>query len=179
MENSPTSCRPRCSVFIATSLDGFIARLDGSIDWLQTVASPGEDYGYQTFFDSIDTLVIGRNTYDAVRSFPSWPYAGKRCVVLTHRPMPAAFDEEFSVEDPVALLARLGRGGARHVYVDGGQVIRQFLTAKAIDELTLSTIPILLGVGVPLFGGLGEFGLALEQTRSWPTGLVQSRYRIR
>jgi dihydrofolate reductase len=166
-------------VFIATSLDGFIARPDGSIDWLQSVDSPGEDYGYQEFFDSVDTLVIGRNTYDVVRGFPAWPYTGKRCVVLTHRPAPPAFDEEFSGEDPVGLLARLGREGARHVYVDGGQVIRQFLAAKSIDRLTLSIVPILLGGGIPLFSGVGELGVVLEHTRAWPTGLVQSRYRIR
>jgi dihydrofolate reductase len=75
--------RPRCSVFIATSLDGFIARRDGSIDWLSLVEAPGEDYGYARFFADVDALVLGRRTYDTVRGFPAWPYGGKRCVALS------------------------------------------------------------------------------------------------
>jgi dihydrofolate reductase len=170
--------RPACCVFIATSVDGFIAREDGSLDWLECVEHPGEDYGFQRFFDSIDALVVGRTTYDFASSFEPWPYAGKRCVVLTHRPFqPKANEEHFSGE-PAVLLEKLGREGVRRVYVDGGAVIRQFLAARLVDELTLSRIPVLLGSGIPLFGAGVEQPLSLVENRSFPSGLVQTTWQL-
>lgn len=170
--------RPHCSVFIATSLDGYIARPDGGLDWLSSVEVEGEDYGYGEFFAGIDALVTGRNTYDTVIGFERWPYAGKRCIVLTHRPATPRYGEEFYAGEPGPLLERLADAGVRRVYVDGGAVIRQFLAAGAIDELTLSILPIVLGAGIPLFtGGGSELRLTLTDCRSWPTGLVQLRYR--
>jgi len=171
--------RPRCSVFIATSLDGFIARRDGSIDWLSIVETPGEDYGYARFFANVDALVMGRGTYDTVRGFPSWPYGDKRCVVLTHNPPEPAHGERFHTGSPQPLLEQLHVDGVRRVYVDGGAVIRQFLAADLIDDLTLSIIPVLLGDGLPLFedGGPGK-RLRLEASQAFPSGLVQLRYRL-
>jgi dihydrofolate reductase len=167
--------RPRCSVFIATSADGYIARRDGAIDWLDRVQGP--DYGYAAFFDAIDTLVIGRATYDTMLGFGDWPYAGKRVIVLTHRPTAPRRDETFLSATPAELLAQLP--DARRIYVDGGDVIRQFLAADLIDDLTLSIVPIVLGDGLRLFaGGEGEHTLALESSQAWPTGLVQLRYRV-
>jgi dihydrofolate reductase len=166
--------RPTCCVFIATSLDGFIARKDGSIDWLKTVERPGEDYGYAEFAASIDTLLVGRKTYDTVLGFDAWPYAGKRVAVLTRRPPKPKHDEEFVSGDPAGVLKTLST--ARRIYVDGGDVIQQFLAAGLIDELTLSTIPLLLGEGVPLFGKTPERGFKLVASKSFPSGLVQSKY---
>lgn len=167
--------RPRCSVFIATSADGYIARKDGTIDWLERVQGP--DYGYTAFFGSIDTLVMGRGTYDSVLGFEDWPYAGKRVIVMTHRPAAPQRGETFTSATPAELLAELA--DARRIYVDGGNVIRQFLSANLIDDLTLSIVPIVLGDGVRLFaGGEGEHTLALESSQAWPTGLVQLRYRV-
>ncbi len=175
---SPGS-RPRCSVFIATSLDGCIARSDGRIDWLSAVQIEGEDYGYQAFFDSVDALVMGRRTYDTVLGFEAWPYRGKRCVVLTHRPPKSRHGEEFFEGGPAALVERLGREGARRIYVDGGEVIAQFFEAGLIDDLTLSLVPVVLGGGRRLFSGREpERKLILEECRSWPTGLAQLRYRV-
>ena len=94
------SARPQCSVYIATSIDGYIARLDGSLDWLARVEAEGEDYGYASFFAGVDVLVIGRNTYDTVLGFGQWPYEGKRCVVLTNRP---AAPWRASDHDPVVI----------------------------------------------------------------------------
>lgn len=169
--------RPRCSVFIAVSLDGFIARPDGGIDWLTRVEMPGEDYGYQAFFDSVDALILGRNSYDVVLGFPEWYYPGKRCIVLTHRPTESRHGEEFFSGDVDALVQRLGEDGVRRIYVDGGQVIQQFLHAGLIDDLTISVIPILLGSGIRLFaGGEPEQPLKLESCQSWPSGLAQLRY---
>lgn len=167
----------QCSVFIATSLDGFIARRDGSLDWLKIVEQPGEDYGYAKFAATVDTLVMGRGTYDVVVGFPEWAYAGKRVIVLTHRPGEARHGEEFFAGSVEELAARLERDGVRRVYVDGGIVIQQFLAAKLVDDLTISVIPVLLGDGLPLFAH-SEAALALEGVERWPSGLVQLRYRI-
>lgn len=174
----PMSARPQCSVYIAVSLDGYIARPDGGLDWLARVAAEGEDYGYAAFFAGVDALVMGRNTHDTVLGFGQWPYVGKRCVVLTNRPAAAREGVEFFAGEPGPLLDRLAQEGVRRVYVDGGVVIRQFLAAGLVDELTLSLIPIVLGSGIRLFtGGEPELGLTLVECRSWPTGLVQLRYR--
>jgi dihydrofolate reductase len=172
------SAHPLCSVYIATSVDGYIARSDGGLEWLARVEAEGEDYGYAAFFAGVDALVIGRNTYDTVLGFGQWPYADKRCVVLTHRPADPRDGVEFFAGEPGLLLERLAQEGVRRVYVDGGVVIRQFLVAGLIDELTLSVIPIVLGSGIRLFaGGEPELGLTLVKCHSWPTGLVQLRYR--
>lgn len=167
------------SVFMAMSLDGFIAGPGGSLGWLEPFEKSGEDYGFPAFFESVDGLVIGRNTYETVLGFEAWPYGHKRMVVLTHRPATARHGEEFAAEEPAALLERLGREGLRHVYVDGGAVARAFLRAGLVDELTLSVVPVVLGGGVRLFGE-GEPGrpLRLLGSRSWPSGMVQVRYRV-
>lgn len=175
---TPQLDRPLCSAFIASSVDGYIAREDGGLDWLDAVQAEGEDYGFGEFFAAVDVLVLGRRTYDTVLGFDAWPYAGKRCIVLTHRPASARHGEEFSAEDPAALVARLGREGARRLYVDGGAVIRQFLAAGLIDDLTLSLIPVLLGRGIRLFtDSAPTTRLLVERVRSWPSGLVQLTYR--
>lgn len=173
--------RPRCSVFIATSLDGFIARRDGSLDWLTPFQTPGEDYGYARFAESVDTLVIGRKTYDVVLGFgdTAWPYTGKRVVVLTHRAVEGSHGEETHAGDVAELVERLARDGAKRIYVDGGAVVQQFLTAGLVDDLTVSIIPLLLGEGVPLFGKTEhDIGLRLVDSRSYSTGLVQLEYRL-
>lgn len=168
----------QCSVFIATSLDGFIARRDGGIDWLKVVELPGEDYGYATFAASVDALVMGRGTYDVVAGFPEWAYAGKRVIVLSHRELEARPGVERFAGAPAELASKLAGEGVRRVYVDGGDVIRQFLVAGLVDDLTISVIPVLLGDGIPLFGGVSA-GLVLENVESWPSGLAQLRYRVK
>jgi dihydrofolate reductase len=174
--------RPRCSVFIATSLDGFIARRDGALDWLGPFQTNGEDYGYARFADSIDTLVIGRKTYEVVLGFgaAAWPYAGKRVIVLTHRTLEPKHGEESYAGDVSALVERLTRGGARRIYVDGGAIVRQFVAAGLVDDLTISIVPVLLGEGIPLFGKTdADIGLRLVDSRAFPSGLVQLEYRPR
>ncbi len=176
----------KCSVFIATSLDGFIARTDGGLDWLPAggESGAGEDYGYQEFFDSIDTLVMGRNTYDLARSFREWPYHGKKVVVLSSRypeTLTRLTDEvEAAGCSPARLVSQLSDRGARHLYVDGGRTIQGFLGAGLIDDMTITRIPILLGEGIPLFGRLAsDIRLQHLETRAFKDGLVQSRYRVR
>ena len=169
----------QCSVFIATSLDGYIARPDGSIDWLSAVQVDGEDYGYAHFAETVDVIVLGRNTYDVVLGFAAWPYAGKRAIVMTNRPANSRHGEEFYAGAAADLVRRLAAEGARRVYVDGGVIIQQFRSAGLIDDLTISIIPVVLGEGIPLFvAGASEKRLTLVEVQSWPSGLVQLRYRL-
>lgn len=173
------------SVFIATSLDGFIARIDGSIDWLmeaQGSAPAGEDFGYQAFIDTVDALVMGRVTFETALSFGEWPYGQKPVYVLSRKgvSIPASLQEtvQATSESPRELVKRLEAQGRNHLYVDGGQVIQSFLAAGLIQHLTITTIPVLIGSGKPLFGTLPH-DLKLEHvaTTSYPCGFVQSRYR--
>ncbi len=169
--------RPQCSAFLAASLDGFVARPGGGLDWLKAVEAPGEDYGFAEFFASVDTLVVGRRTYDVVLGFPEWPYGGKRVVVLTHRPAAARRDETFASGTPEAVVASLAAAGARRIYVDGGATVSSFLRVGLLDDLTLSVVPVVLGDGIRLFlPPLPERTLALREARAFPSGLVRLRY---
>ena len=175
----------KCSVFIATSLDGWIARKNGEIDWL-TAPNPagvGEDYGYKTFFDSVDALVMGRKTFELVLTFGEWPYADKRVIVLSsgspHIPENLSGKVESTSLPPTDLVAQLATQGIRHVYVDGGKTIQSFLRAGLIDEMIITRIPVLIGDGIPLFGEL-EHDTQFEhiETQSYKSGFVQSRYKL-
>jgi len=175
----------RCSVFIATSLDGFIARKNGDLDWLpgSDGDTGGEDHGYADFFASIDTLVMGRNTYELVLSFGEWPYHGKRVVVLSSRypqsPTRLADEVEGTSVSPTEIVRRLESSGSAHVYVDGGKTIQSFLQAGLIQEMAITRVPVLLGEGIPLFGPLEkDIQLQLVSTKSFESGLEQSRYRV-
>lgn len=178
--------RARCSVFIATSLDGFIAREDGRIDWLEHyngLLPAGEDCGHGTFMAAIDALVMGRHTFEQVLSFDAWPYGDKPVVVMGSHPPPIppalAATVSTSRETPRALVERMSAAGMRRLYVDGGLTIQGFLSDGLINELTITVIPLLLGAGRPLFGRLpGEIRLELLSSRSYDSGFVQSRYRV-
>jgi dihydrofolate reductase len=176
---------PICSVFIATSLDGFIARKDGSIDWLTNAATvdENEDYGYKVFLDSVDTLVMGHNTFKLVMTFKEWPYAGKKVVVLSHERLaiPEYLMDKVEVSDftPTELVHRLSEDGTRHIYIDGGKTIQSFLSAGLVHEITITRVPILIGSGIPLFGELArDTKLQLVDSQVFKNGFVQSKYRI-
>ncbi|MDZ4742884.1 MAG: dihydrofolate reductase family protein [Verrucomicrobiota bacterium] len=178
--------RAKCSVFIATSLDGYIAREDGRIDWLdQANASipPGEDCGYWEFISTVDTMVMGRRTFEQVLSFPEWPYGQTPVVVLSRGlkelPQGVLPSVSLSKESPEVLVARLSAGGSKHLYIDGGLTIQGFLDAGLIDEMTITRIPILIGQGKTLFGPV-ERDIPLEHitTHVYEFGFVQSMYRI-
>ena len=165
-------------MFIAASLDGFIARRDGSIDWLPAVDARGEDHGFARFFGEVDALLVGRSTWEVACGFDPWPYGGKRVAVLAHAPREARHGETFHAGDPGAVLDALGREGARRVYADGGSVVSQLLAARRVDDLTVSIVPVILGDGIRLFQPpLPECALVLEATVPFPSGLVQLRYR--
>jgi len=174
----------RGSVFIATSLDGFIAREDGAIDWLEEWSGgSGEDYGYRAFMESVDCLVMGRKTYEQVLTFSGWPYGEKPVVVLSHRSLAIPDHLADTVEamsgSPETVAQTLSKRGADHVYIDGGETIRGFLNAGLIHRLIITTIPVLIGAGIRLFGPLsGDIKLHCVQTRQFTDGLVQSEYAI-
>jgi dihydrofolate reductase len=174
---------PTGHVFVATSLDGFIARRDGGLDWLQSANSAGEDHGYDGFIDRMDGIVMGRATFDVVRRFDPWPY-DKPVLVLSRSldpadlPLPLAGQITVARSLTQALTTAQERGWAR-VYVDGGATIRACLAAGAISDMVITRIPVLLGDGLPLFGPLSrDVPLAHRETRSFPSGLVQSRYEV-
>jgi len=168
------------SVFVGTSLDGFIARSNGDFDFL----SPGGDvaHGYEEFMATVDALVIGRNTFDSVLAFDAWPYGEKSVFVLSSRPLapaPQGARVERMAGPPAEVVSQLEARGIRHIYVDGGITIQAFLQAGLIQRLIISRVPVLIGVGIPLFGALPH-DVTLEHvaTRHYATGLVQSEYVV-
>jgi dihydrofolate reductase len=168
----------KASVFIATSLDGFIARENGAIDWLP--ANP-EPHGYDEFIASIDAIVIGRNTFETVLGFGGWAYGKTPVVVLSTKELkaPDGANCEFMSGDPRDIVAALEQRGIKHIYVDGGITIQRFLEAGLIQRLLITRIPVLLGSGIPLFGPLSHDVLLTHvATKSFKGGLVQSEYTI-
>lgn len=173
------------SVFIATSMDGFIARPDGNIDWLlehDNRESSNEDYGYREFINSVDAIAMGRNSFDKVLSFDTWPYS-KKVVVLTHRPLEISDEVSGKVETasgpPQEVVDQLAGQDLNHLYVDGGKTIQQFLNAGLIQEMIITQIPVLIGEGIPLFGPVkNDIKLQHIATKAFDGGLVQSRYKV-
>lgn len=176
----------KVSIFIATSLDGFIARKNGSIDWLDkaTKAMPAhEDGGFSVFMKSIDVLVMGRNTFDQVLSFGQWPYGDAKVIILTHRPLSLPHHlmktVSSSAKSPKELFDDLAQQGAKHIYIDGGLVIKSFLQANLVDEIIITLIPVIIGDGIPLFGKQNhDIELENLETKSL-FGLVQLKYKVK
>jgi len=170
----------KASIFIATSLDGFIARKDGALDWLPVDCEP---HGYDEFIATVDAMVIGRNTFETVLKFGGWPYGQKPVVVLstTIAKLQAPADAVCDLMEgaPEEIVSRLAERDFKHLYIDGGITIQKFLDAGLIQRLVLTRIPVLLGSGIPLFGPLlHDIQLKHVATRSYPSGLVQSEYTI-
>ncbi|WP_448574082.1 dihydrofolate reductase family protein [Trichothermofontia sp.] len=176
----------KCSVFIATSLDGFIARPDGRIDWLDAANAkvpPGEDFGYGAFVATVDAIVMGRQTFESVQAFEPWPYGSLPVIVLSRRQrtLPPGLPATVTWTDtsPIELMVQLAEQGYQHLYIDGGVTIQRFLVANLIADLIITQIPVLLGVGRPLFGPLPQdLSLELIATRGYACGFVQSHYRV-
>lgn len=171
-------------VFIATSLDGFIAKEDGDIEWLLKRDDPTEDHGYNSFIEKIDVIIMGRRTYEKVIKFEEWIYSKPVIVLsktLTNSNVPESLVDKVRILNlaPVELMDRLAKEGCRKVYIDGGQLIQSFLQEGFIEDLIVTTVPVLLGQGRPLFGPLKtEISLEHLATLSFPSGLVQSKYRV-
>jgi dihydrofolate reductase len=169
------------SVFVGTSVDGFIARPNGELDFLPE--GGGEPHGYDEFFTSVDALVIGRKTFETVLTFAAWPYGDKRVVVLSRHAVDVSAAKGGVVEQmagpPAQIVSQLAARAIHHLYVDGGITIQGFLRAGLVDRLIITRVPVLIGEGIPLFGSLpGDIRLHHVATRHYPSGLVQSEYQV-
>ena len=174
----------KASVFIAASVDGLIARLDNSLDWLENPRTrPGQDYGYQQFIQSVDALLMGRSTFNVIRGLKDWLAPKLPTFILTHRPLRLPAGQFTHVEriqrSPAEVYRELESRGYQHIYVDGGQVISAFLSASQIDEMIITRIPILLGCGIPLFSALDhEIKLELLSAIDFSDGFTQNKFRV-
>jgi dihydrofolate reductase len=169
------------SVFIGTSVDGFIARPNGDFDFLPV--GGGEPHGYNEFMASVDALVIGRKTFETVLTLAVWPYGNKRVVVLSSGPLDLSAARGGVVEQmagpPAEIVSKLAASGARHLYVDGGITIQRFLREGLIQRLIITRVPVLIGDGIPLFGTLPrDVRLRHVATQHYPSGLVKSEYDV-
>jgi dihydrofolate reductase len=175
----------KVSVFIATSVDGYIARPDGDVAWLHEIdpLEDGDDAGYGEIFNAVDALVMGRGSFEKVLEFDPWPYGEKPVIVLsktlTELPPHLADVVRIDPASPRAFVKKILEWGYEHIYLDGGKVIQSFLREGLVDEMTITTIPVLIGEGILLFGQLEkDIKLKLLRSRSWPNGMVQSTYHV-
>ena len=170
----------KASVFIGASVDGFIARANGELDFLPP--GGGEPHGYEEFMNSVDALVIGRNTYETVLKFDTWPYGAKPVFVLSTNPLaqaPVGAVVEHKSGTPADIVSLLSARGIQHIYVDGGITVQRFLRAGLIQGLIITRVPVLIGDGIPLFGTLPQdVHLRHIATRQYQSGLVQSEYEV-
>ncbi len=183
----------RFSVYIATSVDGFIARTDGSVDWLDTYANQeaemgdDADMGFNNFIESVDCMIMGRGCMEAISGFnlssEQWPYRDARVIVLsktlTEPPENVKDHVEIYSGDVPELVGTLEREGYQHAYVDGGKTIQSFLNLRLITDLSLTQIPVLLGEGIPLFGKTNQdIRLEKAEAKTFPNELVQVHYEV-
>lgn len=174
----------RTSAFVATSIDGYIAREDGDLDWLNHYSDiAADDSSYREFISTVDVIVMGRNTFEKALSFDFWPYESIPVKVMstTLSSVPAALEGKVEIVSgkPEELLARLDEQAFHHAYIDGGKTIQTFLRKGLLDEITLTRIQILLGRGIPLFGPLDhDIPLKLIKSKNLPWGFVQSHYKV-
>jgi dihydrofolate reductase len=180
---------PRCSVYVAASLDGYIAKSDGNIEWLSGPDNSYDDdseggISYNSFIATVDAIIMGRNTYEKALTFGFWPYNGIDVIVLTSRSLntPSSLSGKIRImnADPLTIAEHLSNEGKKHLYIDGGITIQRFLQSGLISEITITRIPVLLGDGIPLFGKmkLSEIYLQHNMTFVFSNGFVQTKYKV-
>jgi len=164
-------------LYIATSLDGFIARKDGSVDWLEKYNTPAEDYGYNDFLDSIDTIVMGNTSYQQILSFGEFPYKNKKCFVFANKGTESQY-AEFVKGSVETFLGELNPDKNKNMWLLGGaNLVRQFIGQDLIDEFIITIVPVIIGGGIQLFSEGGtELSLALKEVKSYKSGVVQIHY---
>ncbi|MGQ7956992.1 dihydrofolate reductase family protein [Pseudomonas sp. SP16.1] len=172
---------PSLIYHITSSLDGYIARPDGRLDWFDSLRQPDEEYSFQYFYSGIDALLMGRGTYEALRGRGGpWPYPGKPCVVLTRLELPRASDEvQLTHCTPGQALAALGEAKFQRIWLVGGSLLAgTCYTAGLIDEVVINLVPHVLGAGIPLLATGMERSLTLSDQRRFNSGTVQLHYRV-
>ena len=173
----------KTSVFVGVSVDGFIARADGALDFLD--AGGDEPHGYEEFIATVDTIVMGRKTFETVLGFGSWPFGEKPVVVLSSQSLDLSTAArcggrvEQMAGPPAHVVAALSDRGAQHLYLDGGITIQGFLRAGLVTRLIVTRVPVLIGSGIPLFGTLlADVPLRHVATKTFCGGLVQTEYEV-
>jgi len=171
----------KATVFVGVSVDGFLARPNGDLDFLPP--GGGEPHGFDEFFASVDVIVIGRGTYEKVLTFGGWAYGTKPVVVLSSRPLDLSVVKGGVLEQmsgaPAEIVSKLAARGVHHIYVDGGITIQRFLREGLIDKMVITRVPVLIGEGIPLFGALPQdIPLKHVRTQDYKSGLVQSEYEV-
>lgn len=171
----------KLSVFCGVSVDGFLARPNHALDFLD--AGGQAPHGFEEFYGSVDVVVIGRKTFEVVLTFGKWAYGKKPVVVLSSRPLDFSSVKGGVVErmagEPREIAAQLKARGFKHAYIDGGITIQRFLAAGVIDRMVITRVPVLIGSGIPLFGPVPrDISLRHVATRCYGGGLVQSEYEV-
>ncbi len=185
----PIRCMGILSLYIASSIDGYIATSEGSVDWLNNFSlnsnengEGGEDYGYSEYYESVDALIIGRKTFEQVLSFGEYPYKGKPAYIFTRNPQLSSDLKDVTIirENPIGFTKDLLDNKHEKIWLVGGaEVIMAFLRNKMIDEIILSIIPIILGNGIPLFHTIDrQLKFSLQSHKTFPNDLVQLHYII-
>jgi len=167
-------------LYIATSLDGYIAKMDHDLSWLSQVEVKDEDYGYQTFLDGVSAIIMGNTSFQVIKGFGDWPYANKQCFVASHSPDIIPDDNVTFITDPAATIKSLKANAEGDIWLLGGaNLADSLLRLDLVDELILSTIPTLLGNGIRLFNApLPALGVTVLSSQCYPSGLIQTHYKI-
>ena len=168
-------------IYIAASLDGYIAGINDELDFLKSVEDPNEDYGYYEFLSTVGFVIMGRRTYDKILTLvPDFPIDDKKYYVLTRTEKPPTANVSFFNGDIAKLIDGLKSDTSKHVFIDGGaDIIHLLLKDRLIDEIILSVIPVLLGEGIRLFkGNEPEQNLQLLSAEKFNKGLVQLHYKV-
>jgi dihydrofolate reductase len=168
-------------LYIAMSADGYIAKEDGNLDWLGIVEKPGEDYGYHDFVNTVDTVIMGRKTYDKVLSFGiPFPHMGRKCYVWSQQRTGTDENVTYYNGDLKLLIDELKSQPGKNIFIDGGaELVHELMRQQLIDRYIVSVIPYFTGGGVRLFKGSGkETKLQLVRSTQFPTGLVQLCYEL-
>jgi dihydrofolate reductase len=164
-------------LYVATTLDGYVASSDGSIDWLTSLETSGEDNGYAAFYETIDALIMGAATYEQVLGFGDWAYPGKSSYVLTSRALSTDRNDVVFINTIEEALKDIERRGLKRVWiVGGGKAASAFMVKGLVDEYILTLIPIILGTGISLYQAVPEQKLNLVKTKSYASGAVELHY---
>ena len=169
---------PEVIYYVAASLDGYIGPPDGSVTWLSPFEGGSEDYGYTHFFASVDSVLLGRKTYEQSLTFSQWPYKGKRCWVSSRHKPKATPGVAVTQDSPAKVIHELKAQGLRRAWlVGGGELAGAFRAEGLIKEYIVSVVPIILGAGVRMFGEDGSpERLTLVESQRYPSGIIQLRY---
>ena len=168
-------------LYIASSLDGYIAKPNDDLSFLSRVQQEGQDYGYAEFIDNVDTVILGRKTYDWVmKQVKKFPHAKLDSYIITRTPRQDIGNIKFYTGNLKELILKLKKQRGKNIFIDGGaEIINELLKEKLIDQIYLSIVPILLGNGVRLFkDGLPEQNLRLINSKQFETGLIQLQYDL-